>query len=51
MSGGGAERQTDRKRKRAPSRLYTVSTELDAGLNPANHEIMTWAQTKSQTLN
>ena len=29
------------RRERNPSRLHAVSTELDAGLDPRNHEIMT----------
>ena len=33
------------------SRLCTVSTESDAGLDSMNHKIMTRAETKSQTLN
>ena len=43
MSGGGAEREGDRIHE-AGSRLWAVSTEPDAGLEPANHEIMTWAE-------
>ena len=31
----------ERKRERIPSRLYTVSVEPDAGLEPTNREIMT----------
>ena len=34
----GAERE---ERERVPSRLLSVSTEPDAGLDPTNHEIMT----------
>ena len=34
-----------------PSRVRTVSTEPDSGLDPRNYEIMTWAEIKSQTLN
>ena len=37
-SMGGAERE--RERERIPSRLCTVSIELDVGLEPMNHEIM-----------
>ena len=33
----GAEREGER----IPSRLHTVSAELDMGLEPTNHEIMT----------
>ena len=38
-SGGGTERE--REGKRIPSRLHTVSTKPDAGLELTNHEIMT----------
>ena len=46
MSGGGAEREREREREReteseAGSRLCTVSTEPDMGLEPTDHEIMT----------
>ena len=34
-----------------PSRLRAVSAEPEAGLDPMNHEIMTWAEMKSQILN
>ena len=40
MSGKGAEREGDKKSK-AGSRLCTVSTEPDVGLELTNHEIMT----------
>ena len=40
MSGGGAEREGDTESE-AGSRLGAVSTEADAGLELANHEIMT----------
>ena len=43
MSGGGAERAGER----IPSRLCTVSTEPNAGLELTNHEIMPWAEIKS----
>ena len=33
MSWGGAEKR-ERERERIPSRLHTVSTELDEGLEP-----------------
>ena len=45
------EGQRQRVRQRIPSRLHAVSTEPDAGLEPMNHEIMTWGEIKSQTLN
>ena len=35
------EGQRERERKRIPSRLCTVSTEPNVGLNPMNCEIMT----------
>ena len=41
----------ERDRQRIPSRLDTVSTETDMVLDPMNHEIMTWAEIKSQVLN
>ena len=47
MSRGEAERA----RERTPSRLCTVSLESDAGLEPTNCEIMTWAKIKIQTFN
>ena len=41
--GGGTEREGQRQREgeRIPSRLHTVSTEPDAGLELTNREIMT----------
>ena len=42
-SGGGAEREGDTESETG-SRLWAVSTEPDAGLEPTNHEIMTWAE-------
>ena len=47
-SRGGAERQEDTKAK-AGSRLWAVSTELHTGLEPTNHEIMTWAEVRFLT--
>ena len=44
-------RGRERRRERIPSRLCVVSTEPDGGLKPPNHEIMTWAKTKSWMLN
>ena len=41
----------ERGRDRIPSRLCAISTESDVGLNPMKHEIMTWAEIKSRTLN
>ena len=51
MGGGGGGVGRGRERGRIPSRLCTVSPEPDAGLEPTNREIMTWAETKSRTLN
>ena len=34
-----------------PSRLRAASTELEAGLDLTNHEIITWAVPKNQRLN
>ena len=39
----GAEREGDTKSE-AGSRLRAVSTEPDAGFEPMNREIMTWAE-------
>ena len=36
--------QKEKERERVPSRLRTVSTELDAGLELMNREIMTGAE-------
>ena len=43
MSRGGAEGEgeRERERERIPSRLHTVSAELDTGLEPVNLEIET----------
>ena len=49
VSRGGYE--TDGGIERILSRLHTVSMEPNLGLEPTNHEIMTWSETKSQTLN
>ena len=35
------ERERERERERTPSRLCTVSSELNMGFNFTNHEIMT----------
>ena len=40
---GQRERQTDTQSGEAGSRLKAVSPEPDAGLQPTNREIMTWA--------
>ena len=48
VSGGGAEREEDTESK-AGSRLWAVSTEPDAGLEPTNCEIMTWAKVRCLT--
>ena len=47
----GREGQTEKGWKRIPSRLHAVSSGSEAGLDPRSHEIMTWAEMKSQTLN
>ena len=38
---GEQERSRERERERIPSRLSTVSTEHDMGLEPTNRETMT----------
>ena len=43
MSGDGAEREGDTESK-AGSRLWTVSTEPNVGLELTNGEIVTWAE-------
>ena len=48
VSGGRAEREGDRESQAGSA---AVSTEPDVGLKPTNHEIMTWAKTKSQMFN
>ena len=45
------ERERERERESIPSRLHTVSTEPDSELELLNCELMTWAETKSRTLN
>ena len=47
VSGRGREREGER----ISSRLHTVSTELNVGLNPTNYEIRTRAKIKSWALN
>ena len=42
---------TERKGDKIPSRLLTVSTELDLGLKPTNLEIMALMEIRSQKLN
>ena len=37
----GRGRERERERERVPSRVYTVSAEPDAGLEPTNGEIVT----------
>ena len=46
-SRGGAERRRDS----SPSRIRTVGTEPDLGLELPSHEILTRAEIKSQTFN
>ena len=47
MTGGGTEREEDTESE-AGSRLCTVSTETDAGLEPTKGGIMTWAEGDAQ---
>ena len=47
MSGREAEREGDTEPE--GSGLSAVSTEPDAGLEPTNHEIMTWAEVRRLT--
>ena len=51
--GRGREREREREREseRAPNRLHTGSSEPDVGLELMNHEILTWAETKSRPPN
>ena len=44
-------REGQRARMSIPSRLWTVSTEPNTGLQPTNREIMTWVEIKNQLLN
>ena len=39
------------EKEKIPSRLLTDSTEPNMGIDLRNHEIMTWAEIKSQTPN
>ena len=48
MNGRGAEREGDTESK-AGSRLRAVSTEPDAGLEPTDREIVTWAEVRPLT--
>ena len=48
VSGLGAEREGDTESE-AGSRLRAVSTEPDAGLEPTNREIVTWAEVGCST--
>ena len=41
MNRGGAEREGDTESETG-SRLRAISPEPDAGLEPTDHEIMTW---------
>ena len=43
MNGGGSEREGDTESETG-SRLRAVSTELNAGLELTNREIVTWAE-------
>ena len=51
LLGRWGEEQRDREREKTPSRLCTVSTEPNVGLELKNCEIMTRGEIKSQTLN
>ena len=44
-------RGRERGRQKILRRICTVSAESDAGFEPMNHEIMTWAKIKSPMLN
>ena len=46
MSRGGTEKNTESE---AGSRLGAVSTEPEAGLEPVNREIVTWAEVGRST--
>ena len=48
---GERQRERERKGERIPSRLHTTSAEPNMKLELTNHKIMTWAKTKSWTLN
>ena len=47
-SRGGAEREGDTESE-AGSRLWAVSPEPDAGLEPTDREMMTWAKVRHLT--
>ena len=46
MRAGGREKDTESE---AGSRLQAVSTELDTGLKPMNHEIVTLVEVRPST--
>ena len=48
IKGGGADGKGDTESE-AGSRLRAVSTEPDAGLEPMNCEIVTWAEVRRLT--
>ena len=48
MNGGGSEREGDTESETG-SGLQAVSTEPNAGLEPTDHEIMTWAEVGRST--
>ena len=48
MNRGGSEREGDTEFETG-SRLRAVSTEPDAGLEPTDREIMTWAEVGRST--
>ena len=43
MNRGGSEKEGDTESETG-SRIWAVSTEPDAGLEPTDREIMTWAE-------
>ena len=50
-TGRAQVEEEQREKERIPSRLCTVSSEPNAGLDPMDHENMAWAEIKSQMLN
>ena len=48
QGGGRLEREGDTEAEAGP-RLWAVGTEPEAGLEPTDHEIMTWAEVRHLT--
>ena len=48
VNGGGSQREGDTESETV-SRFWAVSTEPDAGLEPTDREIMTWAEVRRLT--